>query len=244
MIFTSESYFKAVRAAFSADRLSRYKLALTDTDMDVVARYVWNMLLSEALYPPLQAYEVVLRNAIHTTFTQSFNDPLWFDPGNTIWQDLERMKIYAAMARLKLEYERWGLPPPDWSGSSELAGRIVAELGLGYWTGLFDSRYDQVLWSRHMKSTFPDMPNHIRFRNKLLPRFEEIRRLRNRVFHHEPVWNDRYLLDKHSRLVEMITYITPAIAVTVNVIDRFVQVFKDGPHACRVQIEVILKDTS
>ena len=66
------------------------------------------------------------------------------------------------------------------------AGRVVAELNFGFWTALMDRRYEQVLFPKLLKPCFPYMPRHERTRKNVSARFERIRRLRNRIFHHEP----------------------------------------------------------
>jgi hypothetical protein len=74
-------------------------------------------------------------------------------------------------------------------------GRIVAELNLGFWTSLFNAYYEQKgasdprLWPRLLLAVVPRMPRRQRTRRNLVRYLNDIRALRNRVFHHEPIWN-------------------------------------------------------
>jgi hypothetical protein len=50
--------------------------------------------------------------------------------------------------------------------------------------------------------------------------------LRNRVFHHEPIWYWRDLAQQHAQLLETINWINPAMRSLIGVLDRF-----PGVHA-------------
>ncbi len=51
------SYYALLRSVLSADRLDVYRQPRDADSLDVVARYLWNEALSEALYPTLAALE-------------------------------------------------------------------------------------------------------------------------------------------------------------------------------------------
>jgi hypothetical protein len=230
-------YFTLLRQALSSRRFDAFRQSSTDQDIDLLERYFWNMVLCEALYPTLQSYEVALRNAIHNGLSAGFNNVFWFDPSKPIWQPIEQTKVTEVLNRLRVSniQTQSGLRP------EELAGRVIAELQLGYWTGLFDRRYEFTLWRRHIKHTFPNMPTRVRTRNILLRRFEVIRRLRNRVFHHEPIWKDPDLQGKHSLLLETLSWISPPLKDTVQLIDRFPQLYAQGSVPYRVHLENSLR---
>ena len=68
---------------FSSKRLDRYKKSPTDTDYDIINRYLWNIELSAAFYPTLALFEIVLRNKIHETIKAELNSN-WLDE-NSLW---------------------------------------------------------------------------------------------------------------------------------------------------------------
>ncbi len=98
---------------------------------------------------------------------------------------------------------------------------MVAELTFGFWITLLDRRYERVLWPRLLRSAFPHMPAAIRQRQTLSKRFDDIRKLRNRVFHHEPILNRPNLIQEHAAIIDAIGWISPAMKEMTKAIDRF-----------------------
>lgn len=86
------------------------------------------------------------------------------------------------------------------------ADRIVAELNFGFWSNLLNRPYEQqqVLWPTLLRAVFPYAPARFRNRPALSRRFNEIRQLRNRIFHHEPIWDTPNLLQSHANIIEAI----------------------------------------
>ncbi len=166
---------KLIRA-LSTERLAAYRQRLAkDGNRNLFSHYAWNMALSESLYPVLQILEVALRNSIHSASCRHFGRDDWYNNHHII-----HPKDVGALDKAKeiLTRQHKALDP----------GRIIAELNFGFWTSLMDKRYEQVLWHQLIKAAFPYMPKKIRTRRELSRRFNKIRRLRNRIFHHEPIW--------------------------------------------------------
>lgn len=147
------------------------------SDLEMVVNYLWNIKLSEALYPCLQTFEVALRNSIHAALTEHFQSEFWFD--TNILLDWQRETLEEAKEQLTI-YKK----PLE-------AGRLVAELNFGFWSSMFNSPYEESLWhadgAHLIDVTFPNLPRTLRTRKKISRRVERIRRLRNRVFHYEPI---------------------------------------------------------
>jgi len=53
-------YVAVLGSIVSPTCLQAYRLATDRDDLDALARYLWNMALSEALYPSLQNMEIAL----------------------------------------------------------------------------------------------------------------------------------------------------------------------------------------
>jgi len=62
----------------------------------------------------------------------------------------------------------------------------------------------------------------------LSKRLHPVRHLRNRVFHHEPIWHWRDLVQQHNELLEAISWINPAMLEMIKVLDRFPDVRQQG----------------
>jgi hypothetical protein len=84
-------------------------------------------------------------------------------------------------------------------------GAIVAELSFGFWVGLVGPRYDHTLWRKALHRAFQQP-----LRRKLVHgRLNALRRFRNRIAHHEPIWF-RPLWSAHDEIVEAIGWLSPA----------------------------------
>ena len=120
----------------SHDRFSRY-LAWAGGDRSrAVELYSVNAKVSEALYIPLQALEIALRNRIHHVASRLLIDELdvfWFDRPE--FQLGARQAEQVAKAKRDLIDARKPVEP----------SRIVAAMTFGYWTAYFSSDYEE-LW--------------------------------------------------------------------------------------------------
>jgi hypothetical protein len=118
------------------------------------------------------------------------------------------------------------------------AGQVVAKMSFGFRTSLFDVRYEhgQVLWPKLLKPTFPHLLKGQRTRTYVSRELNRIRFLRNRIFHHEPIWHWKDLTDQHSSIINMTTALSPSAAKYLNIFDQFQMVYSDG----RTQIEAKL----
>jgi hypothetical protein len=173
----------------SNERLGPY-LIHHQADLDkAMLHYKSNILISESFYPLLSVLEIGLRNSIDYQLTKRFNDRNWYE-------NMEFIKIATRFqidrisdAKSNILSEKKEITP----------GRIISELSFGFWTSLFDVRFEMTLW-KSLRLTFPNCPKQIRQRKTMSSKFNSIRKLRNRIFHHEAIsWNlsvlDRYKLE-------------------------------------------------
>jgi len=202
--------------ALSSERIGAYRDRMNDDrNGNLFAHYAWNMALSESLYPSLQILEVVLRNTIHSTIRQHSGRDDWFEENQII-----HAKDRDAVSKAKKTLLAMNKPFEP--------GRVIAELNFGFWTALMDRRYEQVLWPKLLRPCFPHMPRHQRTRKNVSVRFERIRRLRNRVFHHEPIWHWHDLAEQHQDILGAIAWIEPVARDFLESIDRFPALHKNG----------------
>lgn len=159
---------RALYAAISSERLTRYLKLAEGDKRRALQQYAYNAALGSAFHGPLQALEVTLRNAVHIAITEE-RGVNWFDgPG------LEQPQQDAV--RNAKEDLRWERGPQD-------PGRIVAGLSFGFWVALFAKRYEKELWRPVLHQCF----NPRQDRRRLHDRLNRLRRLRNRIVHHEPI---------------------------------------------------------
>jgi hypothetical protein len=192
-----------------------------DRNLDTLARYCWNTALCEALYPALHGVEIALRNALDRNLTKLTGTPLWFDDQRSfpfLGYHIDRVE----KARVALRND----------AKPETPGGIVAELPFGYWTSLLGNRFYQSILIPLLATTFPGFK---RKKSKKDPcdtlrgTFEDIRYLRNRVFHHEPVWNRTYLFGDYRAILKAIDWVSPEKGLLVKALDRFSTIY-DGTH--------------
>jgi hypothetical protein len=219
-----DQYVDSLWRILSAERLAPYSLAGRRAPLDALALYAWNMALCEALYPALHALEVAVRNSLHTAFSKAL--------GASWYENLERPELErVAAAKASLAEE----------GKPIEAPRVIAQLPLGFWTALLTKRYEQRLWPRFLKSAFPLMPRSQRTRHVLHGRLDGLRNLRNRVFHHEPVWHWKDLPEKHQQLREATGWTSQELAELVAAVDRFPEVHGAGCQPYRELLGRLLR---
>lgn len=212
----------------SADRFESYRAAGDHDDLDVIARYAWNMAMCSALYPLLNVFEVTLRNRLYQLISSKY--PASFRPTGVIpcWLDFTPSILTEREVR-SVEKAKQRLPKPrKGQARSATSARLVAELTLDFWVFLLHEPYekgargaDADLWPKMLKSVFPSMDPARRTMLSVRAELEAIRVFRNRVFHHEPIWKDdvaneveRLLLYTHAMQKEVGTLLRAADGVT------------------------------
>ena len=162
----SPSFLTSIERSVTRERLKRY-LAATSQDLPrALAIYERNVALSEALYGLLHWLEVSVRNAAHYALSATYGTPAWYTsaPLSNYWQ----AEIAAALKKAA------GVP-----------GKVVAALTFGFWVDLTSKSNNNTLWvGRGLRNAFP---NTSWPRDEIHARLKTVQRLRNRVFHHEPV---------------------------------------------------------
>jgi len=115
---------------------------------------------------------------------------LWYQNGNPpLNEDSVRM-IFEAIEELKKEHR---VTP----------GRVVAELKFAFWVGLLGPKYDATLWRKSLYRGFPASGG--RTRRVIHGRFNAIRRFRNRIAHHEPIFHLAPIM-RHQEIIEAISW--------------------------------------
>ena len=212
-----DNFVASLVRAISVSRLKPY-LDRSATARDGLALYLWNGALAESLYPVLQALEITLRNSIHNSVSRYLGRDDWFAQ---VLVGQETRVLASVTGRLKTA----AMPPqPD---------DLVAALPLGFWVNLFFSRYEQKLWPRLLQDVFPYLPAKIRTRDYVSRRLYPIRYLRNRVFHHEPIWHWHDLERHYKEAIEVIGWVNPDMLDLLLLVDRFPETYSRGPEEYR-----------
>ncbi len=181
--------------------------------------YCWDIALGEALYPMLRTVEIVLRNKLKTEIALFLSDEYW---------------LIHEPSKILLPHENKILSETKDEIKKKCPNRLkdidylISELNFGFWTNLFNKRYERILWPDLLMKIFPYLPKKCRTSQFLNKRFQDIRKLRNRIFHHQRIFHLQDLQLQHTHLIEAIKWIEPTLFEHLKLIDRFDEVFKYG----------------
>lgn len=195
----TEDTIKSIKAALSVPRVSTYEAAthtVAANDPSAIALYAWNAAVSSALLAPLHICEVVVRNSVSEAIERLYG-PRW------PWS--------AGFARsLSTPAQPWLYDPrKDLTNTARRfasTGKVIPELKFVFWQQMFDSRHEARIWNRHLLSIFPNVDatkSITLLRQDLHDDLEQVRILRNRIAHHEPIFA-RNLHDDFQTIVRLV----------------------------------------
>ncbi len=215
----------AIRA-LAPDRFDRFRRASDTDELDAIARYLWNMALSRSIQTPLHVLEVTFRNRLHNAIVTHRGRSDWYDDTTLIKDHTERKMVASA----KKQLTKLGRPHDP--------GRVVAELTFGFWTSLYGRHHDQTIIRPTIGTVFQYSPPVVpKTRQAITPHLKEARDLRNRVSHHEPIYSMPDLGGVHSRLRELVAWMSPEMDTLIDVDDNFRKLFGDGWRVYRPLLE-------
>jgi hypothetical protein len=191
----------------SRERLEAYSLTADTDSTDALARYLFNGQLCAAFQPVLHAFEITFRNALFdasqavvaTTGRKQGSVNCWLDVDPPLLDARAHRAVEDAKRRLG------GL-------RFHTPGRLISKLNFGFWTNLLDRPYEQGkkggpnLWPRLIPVVFPNIPRRYASRQAIADKIKSIRDFRNRIAHHDPIW-DRPLLIHHSEILEVLGWV-------------------------------------
>lgn len=202
-----------LREAFSSQRLEKYIRLYGSDETKISAHYKANLAMAESLYTSLSVFEVTLRNALSKELERMMGRKDWYSEFPSI-PALTSLTSEVTIAERHI-LQRGEKVSPD---------KIVAELTFGFWVTLLNSEYELILW-KGLRLAFPHMPKKDRKRKNVSSPCNALRKLRNRVFHHEPIcWDLDYITDIHNRLVTVLSWMNSDMPTWLGGVDRFSKV--------------------
>jgi len=189
----------ALEATISRDRFATYLKPAGFDKKYAIQLYVWNSKLSEALHLPLQTAEVTLRNSV--------NERLCYLYG-TEWPTSEKLRLVLGdESAANLDRVRGRIVKAKHTPAT---GRVVAGLSFDFWASLLKKEYDRPIWQTGLHPTFPELPSGMR-RGDVAKLINQIRWLRNRVAHYEPIFKED-LSNLHTMIIRLISFRCPHTA--------------------------------
>lgn len=211
----------------STERMSTY-LAKSGND-ELAARffYLANLKISESLMPLISVLEVTLRNCVHNTLMHKYQRGDWWNADVLNKQEFEESRDKIDRAQKKI-YKR----TQELSRVQQVkVAQIVAEVSLNFWTDLFSASLAHLLWQDLLDGikNFP-LDKERRKRKTIGKPLNQIKILRNRVMHHEPILFQGAIPSPHliyASNIEVLSWLSPEIKQWLAKIDRFPEVWKE-----------------
>ncbi|MBR4135823.1 MAG: Abi family protein [Bacteroidales bacterium] len=201
---------------FSPERMNKY-FALHQTNPDLAKEhYRCNLSLSESLYPCLSIFEITLRNALVEELIRLNNNHQWYQLfyENPMFHSI---KQHIEDAKQKI------------ASRNEMAtpSKITAELTFGFWVSLMNSEYESLLW-HDLRRAFPHLPKPLRKRKIISSPLNRFRRLRNRIYHNEPIcWNLSKVEAIHDEILIVTSWMDKDLPSWIRDQERFEDVCQD-----------------
>ncbi len=157
----------------SAPRLKPF-LDYSNGKFDQALRlYVWNIAISSSLWGSFHLLEISLRNVLHSELSSYFGTEDWWNSELNFHADTRQQMDRSINAANKKH------------GVNFSPSHVVAEFSFAFWIDLLSNRYHERLWKHILSKGFSPQEARRRDIHKAL---EQLRKLRNRIAHHEPIF--------------------------------------------------------
>ena len=223
----------------SAARLAPYLAETNHSTQAAVDLYVWNIKASARLYGPLSIFEVALRNALNDRLVALYSSD-WPDDRNframaravatTVPRnapatgkqrpmptdivtdiDVTRRRVEHELAKKAARGQSVGLR------TAANTDDIVAALDFGFWTKLLNRDFEARLFLQGLSAAFRHWPGSGKQppRGPIAATLNDIRALRNRVMHFEPLFG-RSLAADIAMIVQACSWIDPTASAWIE----------------------------
>lgn len=228
---------RELQVSLNQVRLESYRRS-GDSDVDLIATYLWNVALGESLHPSLQVVEVALRNALHDEISKRHG---LLSSGQSSWFD-EKMYFSADQVRglesIRHRYNRDGTYQPS-------DNQIVSATNMGFWTAVLSAAYERRIWQplgfNMLWDVFPYAPRGMSLSDHHKA-FDDIRQLRNRVNHYERICHRADLVAAHAHIYEAISWMNLRLMTIVDSTDRFNKIHSMGRSVYLEKVLALLDD--
>jgi hypothetical protein len=193
----------------SQERFDTYRKWASGDDALAVRLYTYNVQLSAALYGSLHMLEVALRNVADKQLTTAFG-VTWIDQALVLRDAYQQGCVAAARATLLRERK------------AATHAQIVAELNFGFWSSLFGHK------SHHLWGTLRPIFQAPGIQRSLIAgQLRDLRILRNRVAHYEPILAVP-LEQRYASITKLTGWLSPSAAAWVVQTSRWAALYPAG----------------
>lgn len=177
-----------IEQTLSIPRLSKYENFYKDKGepyekSDVLILYERNLLISNKFFYLLNYFEVVLRNAVVQAIEISFrcNETNSWHENEAFIRSLSRRGRHSPKSMFDSAKEKFPDSP----------SKMIPELKFVFWQKMLMANYEERIWQGCFNSIFPNAT--VENRQIFYDWTDQLRELRNRIAHHEPIIFNRNL---------------------------------------------------
>lgn len=194
----SEQQINEIETILSNPRFARYVAYTAGNRRKAMRLYCWNTDISASFYHLLHYCELSVRNAaveaIEIEFGLNWHRNVGFE--RTL-RTLNHGRGYQPRKNLQ-----------NCARGGATAGQVVANLNFVFWQYVFTAGQDGRLWNNHLTNVFPGHNATMTVaqnRAQVYNDIEQVRKLRNRIAHHEPIYARNLMSDKEAicRLIRL-----------------------------------------
>lgn len=181
----------------STDRFSTYQLWANQDDALAERLYSYNVQLSADFYSSLHMLEVALRNMSDKALSAA-HGAAWYDDSAVLRDRYQTKCVQDARTTLQRE------------GKACTHGQMIAELNFGFWSSLFGPT------SNHLWQVLRPIFNTQGLKRKVIAqKLRDLRRLRNRIAHYEPILAQP-LTDLHTDVLDLTAWLSVDAAAWIT----------------------------
>lgn len=210
-----KAHLKKVFNSLPSERILVYLDASKRNPYEALARYDANVKLSVALFEVIGHFEVSLRNTIDSALVERHQ----FKKRRGDWLDNAYGELTERAAEALNDAKDDAVANRRRGRGTHESGRghVIAELNFSFWRRLLDRRYESAHGSAVMRF-FPELRRHGVTNSDMEPLralVEPAYRLRNRIAHHEPIWNLNWRRS-HTGMLMVLKQTSPELATWVT----------------------------
>ena len=202
----------------------RLKAYGDDSNDILLEKYIYNLKVSESLYPALSLLEVTLRNKIcYAIETLICKDWLIKELNH---QNLLLDKEYKKLVETADKIEK--------DGKKVTNDRLISELTFGFWIHLCTKSYKPKFWDKKcfIELVFPNYAISSNLRNISLIQkdLRDVLKLRNRISHQEIIINGNRTPEESYKLIQTLLHtLSSGMYALLEDISRFNAITKQKP---------------
>ena len=166
--------------------------------------------------------EVALRNAIDLAIETLIKQNWLFEEVKA--QNLLKQNDYSKLLEANNTIIK------NYGEANRTKGKLISELNFGFWIFLCSTKYNPILWTKKnfFMTVFPNYPkNKKQSIADISSKLQKIRKLRNRIFHHEPIYKQyKTLIDRYNEIIEILSYLPQDSLKIIEQTCRFKDIYK------------------